>query len=309
MADAEAAAADWLLALDQPSIDGLNVFLISRAVREQGIKVALSGLGGDELFGGYPSFRDVPRLRRMMRLLGPLPSWARRGLAETVTIGQSGAVRAKLRDMVASDGLLRSLYLHRRRAMSDAQIAALGLYRSDLGLGPDFLPADAAPDVDADESDPVRVISQLEFRLYQGNMLLRDADSNGMKFGLEIRVPLLDQKLLNLALAIPGPIRVPPRSTSKYLLRRAFVHLLRPEILAQAKRGFTLPIRRWMVGPLRSLCDGSLAALKDVGILRPEGIDSVWQGFLAEPESPLWTRAFILCALGSFVQKTNATAE
>ena len=72
--DALDAAGGWLGAIDQPSMDGLNVYLISRAVRAQGIKVVLSGQGGDELFGGYPSFADVPRLQRMMRKLAWLPA-------------------------------------------------------------------------------------------------------------------------------------------------------------------------------------------------------------------------------------------
>src|SRR6185437_583988 len=72
--DAEAAVLEWLAAADQPSIDGLNTFVISKAVRKEGIKVALSGLGSDELFGGYPSFRDVPRLARVRRGIAWCPA-------------------------------------------------------------------------------------------------------------------------------------------------------------------------------------------------------------------------------------------
>jgi asparagine synthase (glutamine-hydrolysing) len=303
MAAAEAAAGAWLAALDQPSIDGLNVFVISRVVQERGLKVALTGLGGDELFGGYPSFRDVPRLRRLMRLVRPLPAGVRRGLAGVASVGRTTAVRAKLRDMLGGDGSLRSLYCQRRRAMSNRQLAQLGLDAGELGLDRDFLPLDAAPDIDADDTDPVRAIGQLEFRLYQGNMLLRDADTNGMAFGLELRVPFLDQRLLNLAHAIPGCVRLPAGAPGKHLLRTAFGDLLRPEILAQRKRGFTLPLRRWMLGSLRPACERALRTLKDSKLLNPGAIDAVWQGFLAEPETPLWSRALALVALGAFVAR------
>jgi asparagine synthase (glutamine-hydrolysing) len=303
MAAAEAAAGDWLAALDQPSIDGLNVFVISRAVHERGLKVALTGLGGDELFGGYPSFRDVPRLRRMMRLVRPLPAVVRRGLAGVATVGRPTAVRAKLRDMFAGDGSLRSLYCQRRRAMSDRQLAQLGLDAGDLGLESDFLPVAATVDVDVDETDSVRVISQLEFRLYQGNMLLRDADANGMAFSLELRVPFLDQRLLNLVHAMPGPTRLPAGTPGKHLLRKAFAELLRPEILAQPKRGFTLPLRRWMMGSLRPTCEGALSALREARVLQSAGVDAIWRGFLDEPESPMWSRALALVALGQFVRR------
>jgi asparagine synthase (glutamine-hydrolysing) len=159
---------------------------------------------------------------------------------------------------------------------------------------------------DLDDRDPVAAVSQLESHFYQGSVLLRDADANGMAHGLEIRVPLLDQRLLNLAHALPGSRRLPRGAPGKYLLRRACAGLLRPEILDQPKRGFTLPLRRWMVGSLRHLCEQGLAALKQVGLLRPEGIDAVWQRFLCEPESPLWTRALTLSVLGAYVRRVGA---
>ena len=306
MSDAQAAVQDWLAALDQPSMDGLNVFVISRAVRQRGMKVALSGLGGDELFGGYPSFRDVPRLRRITALLKPFPTRVRRGLGRMAAVGRTAAVREKLCDMLGGDGSIRSLYLQRRRTLSDAQIAELGLIAAELGLGPDFLPSDAAPDVDADPTDLVKTVSQFEFRYYQGNMLLRDADANGMAFGLEIRLPFLDQRLLNLAHAIPGRVRLPRRAAGKHLLRRAFADFLRPELLNKPKRGFTLPTGRWMAGPLRPLCEQALLVLKDARLLKPDGVDAMWKNFLAEPESPMWTRAFSLVVLGEFIRKTAA---
>lgn len=303
---AEEAALDWFAALDQPSIDGLNVFVISRAIRQCGIKVALTGLGGDELFGGYPSFHDVPKLQRLMGLIRPIPGLLRRGLTELATMGRPVTVRAKFRDMLGGDGTLRSLYCHRRRAMSNQQLDLLGLRADDLGLGSDFLPLDAAPDIDLDESDQVRVISQLEFRLYQGNMLLRDTDSNGMACSLELRVPFLDRRVLDLVHAIPGATRLPAKSPGKYLLRRAFADLLRPELLNQPKRGFTLPISRWMIGSLRPTCVRALATLKDVQVLDPEGIAQIWKGFQAEPASPMWSRALALVVLGQFVHKYAA---
>jgi asparagine synthase (glutamine-hydrolysing) len=305
---AEAAMQAWQEKLDQPSIDGLNVFIISRAVREHGIKVALSGLGSDELFGGYPSFRDVPRLCRMMRLLKPVPRRFRRQLAGVAAAGRPVAVKLKLRDMVGRNGTVRSVYLQRRRAMSDSQLAALGLTPDDCGLDRDFLPPDTLRDLDDGEQDSTRSISALESRLYQGNMLLRDADANGMAFGLEIRVPFLDQRLLNLVHSIPGPVRLPPRSANKHLLRQAFADLLRPEILAQRKRGFVLPIWRWMAGPLRANCQSALKSLKDSQVLDACGIDSIWNSFLAESRSPMWTRALALVVLGNFVRRTAIAA-
>ncbi len=259
--EAEEATRDWLDVLDQPSIDGLNIFVISRVVRRYGIKVALSGQGGDELFGGYPSFRDVPRIRRLMSVLHRLPARFRRRLAALVCLGRPEAYRNKLQDMLGSDGSVRSIALQRRRVLSDRQLSALGIEAAVLGLTPDFLPAEAFDEFDDEEHDAVAAISRLESQFYQGNMLLRDADVNGMANGLEIRVPMLSQGMLNLLHSIPGAIRLPQSAPPKYLLREAFRPLLRRSLLQQSKRGFTLPIKGWMLESLhvpfaRRLCYG-----------------------------------------------------
>jgi asparagine synthase (glutamine-hydrolysing) len=303
---AEAAIGDWFAALDEPSIDGLNVFVISRVVREQGVKVALSGLGSDEQFGGYPSFRDSPRLWRTARWTRPLPSSVRRRLANVATIGRSRAVRLKLHDLLESTGTLRSACLRRRRVLSDLQLIRLGLPAEELGLDRDYLDADALPDVDCDETDAVRVVSHVECRSYQGNTLLRDADANGMAFGLEIRVPFLDRRLMDLVHSLPGPVRFPKGRPGKFLLRQAFGEFLRPEILNQPKKGFTLPIRRWMATSLKPTCERSLETLSDSGVVDPDGITAVWNAFLREPESPMWSRAFALVVLGEFCRRTGA---
>ncbi len=304
--EAEAAARDWLDALDQPSMDGLNVYVISRAVRRHGIKVGLSGLGSDELFGGYPSFRDVPRLRRLVSPLRGLPTGARRGLGALAGLGRSTAVRSKLADVFAGASSIYAIALQRRRLLSNRQLASLGISADELGLTPEFQPPEALDGLNRDDTDAIAAVSRYESHFYQGNVLLRDADANGMAHGLEIRVPFLDQRLLNLVHSIPGRIRLPSKAPGKLLLRRACADLLRPEILAQPKRGFTLPLRRWMLGSLRPLCEQGLKALKDLGILRAGGIDSIWQRFLEEPESPLWTRALTLSVLGAYIQKTGA---
>ena len=301
--DAQAAAIAWLGSIDQPSIDGLNVYVISKAVRAQGIAVALSGQGGDELFGGYPSFTDVPKLRRLLRPMAWMPPGLRGAAAAAAAVRKTRAVRQKLADMARTDGGILALALQRRRAMNAAQLADLGIYHDALGLDPSFEPTEALADLHVDPADPVWSISQIESQFYQGNMLLRDSDVNGMAHSLEIRVPILDQRVADLAYALPGKIRLPNPRADKQLLRVAFADLLRPELTSQSKRGFTLPIRRWMLGPLREMCEDGLGHLRRSGILKPEGIDPVWREFLRDPETPIWSRAFALCVLGLYVAK------
>ena len=306
--DAENAVRSWLGALDAPSVDGFNVFLISQVVRAAGIKVALSGQGGDELFGGYPAFADVPRLRRWFHLARVVPPPLRRGLAAMATARQPAAVRAKAGDLAESDGDLLGLYLRRRRTLASSQLRALGLSPQVLGLTQDYLPPDAIDPQLVDEQDPVATVSRLETALYLGNMLLRDGDANGMTHGLEIRVPLLDQRLLDLALALPGDVRLPSGRADKHLLREAFPELLRPALTGQKKRGFVLPIARWMRGQLRPLCMAGLATLKETGLLDPMGVEAIAAAFWDAPDDGGWSRAFSLAVLGTYLRDQRATA-
>jgi asparagine synthase (glutamine-hydrolysing) len=303
--DAQEFTLEWLETLDQPSMDGMNVYIVSRMVKDAGIKVALSGQGGDELFGGYPSFADVPHLHRLLRKVRWVPASLRRSVGRLMTSCHNAAFRQKMSDMVASKGGLLDLYLHRRRALSDQGMTALGLDAGELGLTPHFQPPKACAEDLADVPDSVWRISQLECRFYQGNMLLRDCDAASMAHSLEVRVPMLDQRMVELMLSLPGRVRLPGGRADKYLLRQSFREVLRPQLLRQSKRGFTLPIGRWMLGPLRALSEQSLAVLKETDLLAPPGIDQIWSQFLSEPESPIWSRAFILVVLGSYIRKNG----
>jgi len=307
--EAEGAVLPWLGSLDQPSLDGLNTYVISRAVSQEGIVVALSGQGGDELFGGYPSFADIPRMRRSMRGLSRLPESWRATVAFLLTRGRSEAVKEKAVDIVCTDGSVMALYLHRRRMMSNRQLASLGV--DDGGAAAYFMPPEALFDIVTDDQDLVWMVSQLETKFYLGSTLLHVGDVSGMANSLEIRVPMLDKRMIDLVFALSGNVRLPSRKEEKHLLRRAFPTLLRPELLKQRKRGFVLPIARWMNGPLHELCEDALDYLKACGPLSAEGIDVIWRTFQQETESPMWSRAWILCVLGSYLkrQTTHQTAS
>jgi len=178
--DAEDAAAAWFQSLDQPSVDGLNVYAISKAVRAQGITVALSGQGGDELFGGYPSFSDVPQLRAWMRRIGWLPTPIRVALCQAAAFHSTEAIRQKMADIARSEPSVINLYLQRRRAMSSQQLHTLGIDPAKLGLRDSFMSPASLSGLYVEDYDAIWSISQLESRFYQGNMLLRDGDANSM---------------------------------------------------------------------------------------------------------------------------------
>ena len=234
-----------LEAMDQPSIDGVNTWFVSKAAKEAGLKVALSGLGGDELLAGYPSFLDLPRWRRRFGPFAAVPGlgFFARALIGTVAPGFARA-RPKALGVLEYSGnwagaylLRRGLFLpHELPGVMDAEIAREGLRR----LKPlHRLAASLMPDPSSD----VARVCVLESAHYMRNQLLRDADWAGMAHSLEIRVPLVDFTLLAaLAPAIPG---LTP-GVGKAALAKAPIVFLPNEILTRAKSGFSVPTSGWM---------------------------------------------------------------
>jgi asparagine synthase (glutamine-hydrolysing) len=233
-----------LHAMDQPSIDGINAWFVSKAAREAGLKVAISGLGGDELLAGYPSFVDVPGWRRRFGLFAALPGIGRLARSLLRAFPAAAAGKPKALGLLEYAGswsgaylLRRGLFLpHELSEVIDGDFAREGLRR----LKPlRRLAASLAPDPG---SDTARVCL-LEISHYMRNQLLRDADWAGMAHGIEIRVPLVDMTLFkSLAPVIPKLAL----GVGKAALARAPSVPLPEAVVARAKTGFSVPTGAWM---------------------------------------------------------------
>jgi asparagine synthase (glutamine-hydrolysing) len=239
-----------LKAMDQPTIDGLNTFLIARQTRAAGIKVALSGLGGDELFAGYSTFRDVPRMERIDRFWGRFPSILRRPLLRMfASLAPDTDQNRKLTAL--GDGrdralhpyfLARALFTPEQRDSLLASVDQGALARANARLRESLRHTRAL--------DPINRVSYLEARCYMLNTLLRDSDVMSMAHGLELRVPLIDHQLADKMLALPGSWKLDSH-TPKPLLIAALKGALPNEIVHRKKQGFTLPFDRWLRENLR----------------------------------------------------------
>ncbi|MCX5948704.1 MAG: asparagine synthase (glutamine-hydrolyzing) [Cyanobacteria bacterium] len=252
--EARAWIPDFLKSQDQPSIDGFNTWCVSRLARAQGIKVVLSGLGGDELFGGYPSFRQIPRMQRWHRRLGSLSPMAGHALRRLPNGQQSRQQR--LADWLEHDSSEAAAHRCFRGLFAPREIARLmshwGLDDSDFSSGikpepPGLCSADG--------------VAWLEGTTYLRNQLLPDSDVMAMAHGLELRLPLVDASLQRELAPLPAPLRLAP---GKELLRRAVPEL--PNwFLDRPKQGFRFPFQLWLDDPASPLSLGLPSA--------PSGVD------------------------------------
>ncbi len=225
---------------DLPGIDGFNTFCISRATAAHGFKVALSGLGGDELLGGYPSFRQVPSLMKMFNLTRSIGDFLSKPTMTTIV--QPHRRLARMLEFLNSSGNVGEAYESSRCLFSLLEVTQI-LKQLNLFTHP----AKFQTSCNDSELELSEQISVLEAQHYQNHQLLRDTDNYSMTHGLELRVPFLDHPLWQTVTTFAPASRYEP---GKYLIQRAFPEL--PEILfEQKKRGFGLPWNSWIHGPLR----------------------------------------------------------
>ncbi|MEY4094561.1 MAG: hypothetical protein RLZZ53_1760 [Acidobacteriota bacterium] len=268
----------YLAVMDQPSIDGMNMLAVSTLARSCGTKVMLSGLGADELFGGYPSVRDVPRLtawRRRFEAVGPLRRVAGRLLAAVPDprYRRIGDIIEQPPSMVAAYTAYRGIFTR-----AEARLLTSTLVPDAVNAAE---PTDREPATDLTAQD---ALCRLEMTRYMRNQLLRDADVMSMAEGVEVRVPFLDARVIETVTAIPQVTRL---AAAKQLLVSAV-----PEIPAwvssQPKRGFMFPVDRWL--------------------------DGAWQGMFDDTDArtPVamrtWYRKWCVHALTSWLRRNSAPA-
>jgi len=257
-----------LAAYDHPSLDGVNTFIVSKAVRSLGLKVALSGLGGDELFQGYGTFRQARTLRRIPPFLlpGVYSAGIITGKDQWVRAAEAGLIKSPFQPMSS----IRALY-------SDSTLKKI-TGKNQLEWIPGISPFDEYhfQGLSGDSC----LIAQ-EWYGYMKNMLIRDTNIMSMANSLEVRAPFTDRSLLAWILTVPDGIKRPDR-TKKQFLTESCSEWLIPEIVSSRKMGFLLPMGEWLTGPHRGL---TVEKLRDLGRF-PEtaGLERLGLRLLAETE-------------------------
>lgn len=297
--------AEAVSAVDQPTMDGINTYFVSWSARQAGLKVALSGLGGDEVFGGYSTFSRTTQYQRLARAGNHVPASVRAATASVVGGAGGGLVRGdvarKLSALWTTPESLPDPFYFGRNLFTPLQVSELIPETSNGHARPwwDWLAASSAQ---ARTLDSFAAVSCMEAGSYLVNTLLRDTDFMSMAHSLEVRVPFLDHPLVEFVMQLPQEIKV-RKGTPKALLVAALQDLLPDEVVNQSKRGFTFPWAEWLRGPLKASINDGLSdlapALADT--INGDNARGIWRSYLDGKTS--WSRPWSLYVLNEWTRK------
>lgn len=274
-----------LSAMDQPTVDGINTFVISRVGASLGLKVLLTGIGGDELFGGYSTFTKVPRLLRYGAGLRPAARVLSKLSTKNPIPWKKVAEAGSLRNLADAYLLQRSI----RWRQADRSVRSTRLQEDVESLANDF-----------------QKLAALELEFYARNQLLRDADVFSMANSVELRVPFLDTRLIAAALAIPAAYHF-EGGRGKRITWRILRDLAGEQIPQRRKMGFTFPWQQWLRSELKETITQTL---QDRQLYEPLLLDPTYgrrllDGLESGDRLQSWTEVWSLFALLNWHSKTG----
>ncbi|MCA0230616.1 MAG: asparagine synthase (glutamine-hydrolyzing) [Bacteroidetes bacterium] len=271
--------------IDNPTTDGINTYTVSKLVASYGTKVALSGLGGDEIFGGYHSFHQYTNFQKynnfftkhFAKLLIPLLPHTRAGIKLNQLFSEANW---NLSTFYASN---RAIYLRK-------EIEKLGFLQHSR---------DTWLDINSTSVNKLPLLSQYtiaELSNYTLDVLIKDTDQMSMASALEVREPFFDYHLIEFLLHVPDNFKYSP-SIPKKLLVEALGDLLPPQIVYRPKKGFSFPWDSWIRNDLKGYCQDSIDNLAKTGIFDPYTLKSIWQSFIKGDKTIKWMHIWSLVVL------------
>ena len=290
---------DALDVMDSPSADGINTYILSKAIRETGLKVALSGIGGDELFAGYPGFRQYYRLNKVKKeysILSPV----RRLVSSALKKSDSNRKR-RLGSILSLKGpSIDEVYPVLRQIISSDFINYfIKTTNETTRLSVTLLESKN----DIEKFGLISQFSIAEYLGYSQNTLLKDTDQMSMAVGLEIREPFFDHQLIEYVLSLPDELKL--SKFPKQLLFDSLDPLIPPEIFHRKKMGFVLPWEQWMRNELFSFCDDQIKLFSQRDFAHRDNILKYWKRFLQKDPSIRWIELWQIVVLEYWLRKNS----
>ncbi|MEO0266938.1 MAG: asparagine synthase (glutamine-hydrolyzing) [candidate division WOR-3 bacterium] len=272
----------FLKFMDIPTIDGFNTYFVSKIARENGMKVCLSGIGGDEIFGGYTSFSEIPKILKLKNyniFLKILSNFLREDK------------RDKLNYFISNPSI-ETAYFSIRALYTPFKIKKLLKYK-EISFDPLIYINKIIQDEKFSEENLINKISLLELKIYMHNQILRDTDNFSMSNSLEVRVPLLEHKLVEFAFSIPSKYKL-----HKKILKDIMNDYLPEEIIKRKKKGFFFPMEKWLKGDLK---DFLLAGIFDIdSFFDKKELQNLWKKF--ERGRIHWSRIWSISILNHYLK-------
>jgi asparagine synthase (glutamine-hydrolysing) len=285
-----------LQALDHPSVDGINSYIVSKATKKAGVTMALSGLGGDELFAGYDIFKRFYELEKKA-WLNIVPVFSRKVLGKAIELRKKsvqGDKTAEILSLQKVDGL--NAYPINRKFFSEKD------YKSILKhpIQTDQFIKKIIQLSSTDSEHILSRVSLFEIQTYMQNVLLRDTDQMSMAVALEVRVPFLDYHLVQYALGIPDEHKYP--HTPKKLLVDSLGDILPNDIVNRPKMGFVLPWQNWLKEDLKSFAEKNIIQFSKRSDVNEKAVMNLWNRFLANDVKISWSRIWHLIILNHWLE-------
>ncbi len=287
-----------LKSTDSPSGDGINTYVVSKATKKSGITVALSGLGGDELFVGYPNFLNWMKTQKSV--LTKIPAILRKSFALAISTSNNSK-HQRMADILSADKVnLSGVYPMFRQIMSQQTVSDFyknGHYEISIQK---IL---RAKETEIEDFPLLSQFSIAELLGYTQNVLLKDTDQFSMASALEVREPFFDYKLVEYVLQIPDQIKYP--KYPKSLLVESLYPMLPDKVVHRPKMGFVLPFEHWMRNELKEFCQSRLEILAERGIFNSAELLKKWDDFQKGSNGVLWSHLWHLVVLTEWLENNK----
>lgn len=293
-------------AMDSPSGDGINTYVVSKAIRDAGITVALSGIGGDELFGGYPIFSQYLKIKKNHQVFDET-NWIRGLAGNLIFRGNQNTRNERLKQLLTAPSTsIDYLYPVFREIISPDLINAVtncklnSIYDTTLARELTRKKEELAT------LPLMSQVSAAEYLGYTQHTLLKDTDQMSMAVSLEVREPFFDYKLVEFVMAVPDELK--RGNYPKQLLVDSLAPMIPDEVVFRKKQGFTFPWESWMKNELKAFCSYHIRGLANRSFINTQALMNYWNRFLLEDKSVRWAEVWLFVVLGYWLEKNDIEA-